>query len=252
MNFGKWDSTIHNDSEQLKRIATAKKADTTPTAVNRENNTAEFKGSGKNPYITTLDSCTCGDFFRRKLPCKHIYRLALELEGSEVEEGVNKNELTYVELPCDIFALPAESQEMLYNMCVGNIYHDKRVFFFERNEFSELLFYKGFCVQDVPTAEFMSEFPVAEIKVILFSLGIEGLPKRTSKKTTFVAWIDEHFESIAALVNERCIFLEFGEHFEKLKHTIHRRYTKKFEHIINKYGKEYGYFESVTKIFTQE
>lgn len=31
-------------------------------------------------YITTLTHCTCHDFQRRKLPCKHIYRLFWEIE----------------------------------------------------------------------------------------------------------------------------------------------------------------------------
>ena len=30
-------------------------------------------------YKTTLSGCTCSDFITRKVPCKHMYRLALEL-----------------------------------------------------------------------------------------------------------------------------------------------------------------------------
>ena len=35
-------------------------------------------GTIKN-YVVTLESCTCPDFQRRQRPCKHMYRLAMEL-----------------------------------------------------------------------------------------------------------------------------------------------------------------------------
>lgn len=228
MNFGLWDNSIHADSEQLKRIATAKKADTTPSTIDHENKTAEFKGSGKSPYITTLDSCSCRDFFVRKLPCKHIYRLALELNGADVQQGTNKNELTYSELPFDIFAFPVESQEMLYDMCVANIYHGENTYMLERNEFSEMLFYKGFCVQNVPTAEMISAFPVSKMKLVLYASDIclEDLPKKTAQRKSVVACIEKYYESVAAFVDKHFIYLEFTEHTDKAKTAIHRRLAK--------------------------
>lgn len=88
MNFGTWDKKLHRDYDQKKRIESARKASTTPTTVDRDEMFATFKGSGKEPYITTLEECSCRDFFVRRLPCKHIYRLALELEGKATLTGV--------------------------------------------------------------------------------------------------------------------------------------------------------------------
>ena len=34
--------------------------------------------------MVSLSECDCIDFLRRNLPCKHIYRLALELEVVEI------------------------------------------------------------------------------------------------------------------------------------------------------------------------
>ena len=232
MNFGSWDNVIHENSEQVKRIATAKKADTTPAFVDRENKTAEFKGSGKNPYKTTLDSCSCVDFARRKLPCKHIYRLALELEDADdVQQGVNKNE-HYTEFYFDIFGLPVESQEMLYDMCVAKIFHGQEFFVFERNEYSELLFYKGFCIQNVPTLDVMNTLPVSAIKKVLFSSGIEWLPEKRSQKKTFIIWFSDNIKYAAPLIDKKFIFLEFSEDGNKFKNTIHRRFAKKFERTV--------------------
>ena len=76
--FGPW--TEHPaDTDEEKRLASAQQSKTTPTSIDREHETGVFYGSGKDPYQTTLASCTCNDFVRRKKPCKHVFRLAMEL-----------------------------------------------------------------------------------------------------------------------------------------------------------------------------
>lgn len=43
-------------------------------------------------YDTTLSTCTCPDFRERKLPCKHIYCLALLLgERLEISQSEYEN-----------------------------------------------------------------------------------------------------------------------------------------------------------------
>lgn len=48
--------------------------------VNAKDQSAEFIGSKGDIYQTSLTSCTCTDFAFRRTPCKHIFRLADELE----------------------------------------------------------------------------------------------------------------------------------------------------------------------------
>lgn len=73
-----WNAQIHDTPHAEKRIKSAKSAKLTPIMINREENYGYFVGrSGK--YETWLDSCNCADFKREKKPCKHIYRLAIEL-----------------------------------------------------------------------------------------------------------------------------------------------------------------------------
>jgi len=72
-------SEIHNAPGQEKRLDSARAAACTPTQISLDCGTAEFKGS-RGVYQTTLNSCGCEDFRRRNLPCKHMYRLALELK----------------------------------------------------------------------------------------------------------------------------------------------------------------------------
>ena len=74
--WSKW-SAVHDMPDQKKRLASSKQAACTPVQIDRESGTAHFKGS-RGSYETTLERCSCVDFFRRGLPCKHMYRLAIE------------------------------------------------------------------------------------------------------------------------------------------------------------------------------
>lgn len=79
INFGKWDTSIHDEFEQVKRIETAKKLAKKIVSINKEDGIINIQGSAGEPYISTLDECDCMDFVKRRLPCKHMYCLAFEL-----------------------------------------------------------------------------------------------------------------------------------------------------------------------------
>lgn len=74
---------VDSHPEQVKRMEKAKGAKMAPISIDYIEQTAIFSGSGKRPYETTVNTCTCRDFFVRRLPCKHIYRLRFELENME-------------------------------------------------------------------------------------------------------------------------------------------------------------------------
>ncbi len=72
---------IDNEPDQIKRQKSGMSSKCKPIEIDYENETALFSGSSKSPYITTPTTCTCRDFFVRRLPCKHIYRLKYELNN---------------------------------------------------------------------------------------------------------------------------------------------------------------------------
>lgn len=80
----KW-SDVHETPDQEKRFASSKEAALTPLSIDRGNFSAIIPGKN-GTYHVTLESCECSDFKRRHLPCKHIYRLAIEL--GIIEENV--------------------------------------------------------------------------------------------------------------------------------------------------------------------
>jgi hypothetical protein len=73
--WGGWDPNLHSDFDQEKRYNRAVKIDDDDVDVDFEDGTGQISG-----YTVYLNHCTCSDFDERKLPCKHIYRLALELD----------------------------------------------------------------------------------------------------------------------------------------------------------------------------
>lgn len=62
-------------SEQKKRLDAGREL---VKKIKVNGRTGTFQGSGKNPYIVTLDSCSCGDFIRHHEPCKHMFALAIK------------------------------------------------------------------------------------------------------------------------------------------------------------------------------
>lgn len=98
--FGKWLEKDHQGEKQEKAIKKAKMEETTPVCIDRDAQTAVFWGSGKEPYQTSLSSCTCNEFLRYKVPCKHIYRLAMELGilASEYKTGMSKGERLEIQI----------------------------------------------------------------------------------------------------------------------------------------------------------
>lgn len=85
-----WNAETHTSEYAAKRIKSAKSAKLTPIKIDATDLYGYFQGS-HGRYETFLDSCPCGDFRRSKLPCKHIYRLAIELGVLEEKADSNAN-----------------------------------------------------------------------------------------------------------------------------------------------------------------
>lgn len=85
-----WGKEVHETEFAEKRIKSAKSAKMTPIKIDTTDLYGYFQGS-HGRYETFLDSCPCGDFRRYNLPCKHIYRLAIELGLMNESVETNNN-----------------------------------------------------------------------------------------------------------------------------------------------------------------
>lgn len=77
--WNSWDSKIHSQAAQIDRQERACSDVLTPLDINASNGSGHFRGKEVD-YFTNLNYCECMDYQRRLLPCKHMYRLAHEMD----------------------------------------------------------------------------------------------------------------------------------------------------------------------------
>lgn len=97
--FGSWDTSVHLAPGQLFRFGRAVYGNFQAKPL--RNGMVEVTGSKGNVYHTSLNGCDCPDFQKRRLPCKHIYSLALSL-GYTVDDFYS----SYLDAVCSDGAIP--------------------------------------------------------------------------------------------------------------------------------------------------
>ena len=115
-DWPEWDSSIHADNAQIERQGRAMTYHFT-FDVNGLTETGRFSSTSDLPYYdTSLSQCTCHDFQDRRLPCKHIYRLAVELGVIEIIRrpagGYSKELLSGIKSMEDVDTHPEQIKRM--------------------------------------------------------------------------------------------------------------------------------------------
>ncbi len=114
-----WDLSIHQDSEQKQRQQRACAINYTPLSLDAIKGCATFRGTDSD-YTTSLITCNCMDFQRHAFPCKHMYRLAYELNLfylDDVQElPKNYRVLNMASLKKIINRIPKYQYEALYEI----------------------------------------------------------------------------------------------------------------------------------------
>ena len=91
IKFGHWPRRCHSTDDQIARIKKGKKLKNTIITLDWNSQVACMKGDSNMDYYVTLNSCNCSDFYRRQLPCEHIYCLADTLGLLEPAATQKKN-----------------------------------------------------------------------------------------------------------------------------------------------------------------
>lgn len=188
-----WPEEIHGQSDQKKRISSAQKAACTPVQVEQDNLCGSFEG-GHGAYSTTLSLCTCVDFNRRKLPCKHIYRLAMELGLIDCEFTSDKNKIKHYVRKADsvsisdtvkfIENLSDELQQYIYNVLYEMIYRKNNPYcMYVDNNYTALLD-SGIFIKVENKSALINSLKKNEVTRVLKQYNIE-YDKSSSKKLLF-------------------------------------------------------------------
>lgn len=75
----KWEESVHYSEKQAERLSRAVNDDLKIKYINQKHGCGFIIGTKGEQYNVFLDHCSCPDYKRRQKPCKHMYRLALEI-----------------------------------------------------------------------------------------------------------------------------------------------------------------------------
>lgn len=88
--WNSWDYSVHRVDGQLNRLQRAvQEAGISVVCYDPAYKYAKVRGSSGNYYITGASGCSCWDFKKRALPCKHMYHLAIALRGDVNKEIID-------------------------------------------------------------------------------------------------------------------------------------------------------------------
>lgn len=185
---------LHQDKKQLSRIKSAHKLNV--STVNRESLCGVI-----NDYIVTLDSCSCRDFIIRKKPCKHMYRLAHELNmfplnGNVINDPNCKSSLIMrhdkesLKQTVSNLSLPAQSilQEIV---SLANHY-----FFLENISYiNELLRANLVVTRELTITDIFAPYTISEI---LTTFCVAQKPVKTTRRAPVISFFEENYPDEAA------------------------------------------------------
>ena len=236
-----WPPKLHRDEYAKKRIESAKSAKLTPVKVDKDDLYAYFQGR-HGRYETFLDECPCGDFRRSKRPCKHIYRLAMELGLLDVKFSSDDGQIPIpqaekVDLSdvVDLIEeLTEEQQALLLEIATGCDSPDREAIVKESPELSSLLDV-GLVVYSSGNNGILKYGSVAALKNVLSERGLSFDPKmKAAELKTFCT--ENYFKELSDVYPiYRAVMIPPNISSRHVHQYLHR-----------KYGTEY-YFDPYSK-----
>jgi hypothetical protein len=226
--WNRW-SECHSDINQQKRMESAKKAACTPVFLDQTTGSAHFKGSSGN-HTTSLEQCSCIDFNRRRLPCKHMYRLAMEFELIDADFASDKSQIVEPGALREDIAVTVsrvekltESQQRLLHEIASDLNSKKEREYPKNDDFCALVS-SGLIAEGTVRYTF-SGYRKADILQLADQLGIT-LPDGVKKKDDIIDYIianaEEQLFSILPLRSTARPLekIKYG----KLNMYLHRKY----------------------------
>lgn len=241
--FDLWPEDIHSSADQQKRIHSAKSAKTTPDSVDFNEQSGLFPGSGKDPYYCTLSACSCVDYSRRHLPCKHIYRLAIELGllNESAESGENKNALNAIQIPwkeavAEIENLTENSQRTIQYFLYLELTHETE-FAATLDMFGEELLLCSLVDSIDSPLTAIQAYRRKDIVSVLDENGITGFKRNLSIKN-LAAWCLNNVPDVMKLFPNVRVF-RFSDRFQS-------GHKKVYSYLLRKYSWD-TYLDEVLK-----
>ena len=226
-----WSNDIHKTDDAKKRIASAKSSKLTPIKIDTADMYGYFQGSyGK--YETFLDICPCGDFRRTRKPCKHIYRLAMELGAFESDFKTDAIAIPAVRVETvpmsstvDIIEGLSEPAQRVLLKIAANTKPDSPCYAVVSDEFSEELLSSGIVKEDGRALKYNG---IRALKRLLKELGLE-YDKKAGSAELFEYCAANYKDALSAYYPETVILCLDSHHSRRTIHFyLHRKYDTEF------------------------
>ena len=254
----KW-ADVHSEPDQAKRAKRAYEADNTPLSVDRDNLRGTFQGS-HGRYDTTLEQCTCVDFVRRKLPCKHMYRLAIELglfgdkasaKNDQYARKVPKSERSDMTIAVvgTLENYPDEEQIELQSILLDVLYHQKETRIYKDASIVKDALADGLLVGKPNYAYFISGMLKRDMLGAIEKQGDE-LPKNCKLMKDIRAWMIERQDIYGPMLFPNCLEVSLGYELRSVSLSVYKYLHRKFDesaHMEYLYDLDAGEFKLVEK-----
>lgn len=158
--WNKW-AACHNLPGQSDRLLRGKSSKYSPVSIDKKNCSAKMQGRD-GMYNVTLTKCDCMDFQKRQLPCKHMYRLAIELglvnetASSYIHGGYSWKQAVEI-----VEQYPEDVQKAFYEVFMATNQDDEPIRKKKSNELSVLIS-DGLLVLSHETAQFYTVRPIED------------------------------------------------------------------------------------------
>lgn len=232
--WNEWGEDVHKEQEQLDRQVRAADKKITPILIS--DGVGYFRGSKSN-YETTLSKCTCRDFILRKKPCKHMYRLAyqldlLNLDGVKFDDSISTKKDIGDVMPI-IFSLPEDMQKELRDICYscGNDNKNSLGYILD-SEVGRAYIDCGLMCPVTDKKKLLSRFPFSYIRELAKSLTDEKLPRKGSEICDLIV---TKFPDTVVNMPEGKMCLELSPNVSHLAMTIRKRLYEKYPAEENSY-----------------
>lgn len=177
-------------------------------------------------YKTTLNSCDCEDFSKSGLPCKHIYKLALEL-------GI-------IDTNWDISGIPHELRNTIDSLLFSDKEHFLKLlvnypsaydlFEVKKREVPESLIKAGLVIEPYSRNDFYrildESYYRNDIFTALSTAQNSYTPKSSSTKTEMISWILDNDEKLLNRLCKKHYFIRLSPEVYKYKKFILRQYRQ--------------------------
>lgn len=214
--------SMHSDPEQLKRQKSATKLNV--SSIDNATNSGII-----NDYEVSLETCKCKDYGMRKLPCKHMYRLAHDLgvfllQGIVVNDPSQKNfkntKVERDELKSRVLQLNQDIQFLLCgvlgreSVMIANTSQN-------RNLVNDLIAESLILPEDISFDEFAFFYNIHDLTKL-----ITGYPMKIARRATAIQKMQNEYPEQSALFldkfSSKRIKLVFNPNYEQARVSLRR------------------------------